>query len=103
MAGIGIIATLIQIRMLHGKVSEFLAALLPGYAACAFMTICVAALKAVLPDNPLLNLIVLSLFGLSAFAGWLVAFHRNQLRAAWEFVSAVRSGHPEAALEGETP
>jgi O-antigen/teichoic acid export membrane protein len=101
MAGVGIVATLMQIRMLHGKVSEFLAALTPGYAACAFMTICVALLQAALPENPALNLVLLPICGFVTFAGWLLAFHRNQLRAAWDFISAVRSGDPAAIIEAE--
>jgi O-antigen/teichoic acid export membrane protein len=91
----GFIATGLQVRMLGGAPLAFLAALLPAYAAGTVMAVCVVGLASVLPiESPAARLACLAPAGAAVYLGWLMLFHRSQVRAAFGFVLAARGGAP---------
>jgi len=95
----GIIATLVQIRMLGGRVSAFLLALAPGYSGAAAMIVAVLLLDALIPiEGALLELLCFAPLGAAVYVGWLLAFHRGQLLEAWRFLS-----HRRGATIGAEP
>lgn len=87
----GIIATLLQIRMMHGRAVAFIAALAPAYVAAAAMAAAVTAVKLVLPaDMPVIVLIGCVSVGALVYGAWLFAFHRKQVLEAWRYLTHAR-------------
>jgi O-antigen/teichoic acid export membrane protein len=89
---VGVLATAVQIRMLHGSVLQFAAALAPGYSAVSAMVLAVLLMKRFAPlDSPLASLIAHVLLGAAVYVGWLFLFHRAQLLEAWQFLTHRRT------------
>ncbi len=88
----GVLATGVQIRMLHGRYVDFALALVPGYSAALAMSIAVMALKWAAPmDSHFISLVTNVAVGAAVYIGWLFIFHRAQLGEAWSFLMHGRS------------
>jgi O-antigen/teichoic acid export membrane protein len=99
----GVTATAVQIRMLGGRVVDFVLALAPAYSATAAMTVALIGLaRAASIDSHVASLTLHVITGGLVYLGWLFIFHRAQLREAWKFLAHGRAATlaPGAA---ETP
>jgi teichuronic acid exporter len=97
-------AFVIAFRAIRSNGWQWLGSFAPALIACLVMTAAVAAVRAVLPASMSISVYTAAciLIGSAAYVGVLLIFFRPRLWRMWEFLKAIRSKEPTAALQAST-